>query len=78
MQEIKNLVQLQIDQKAKVVDIRGGRGMIKKIDNLGIRLGSVVTKVSSQFWRGPITIKVNGSLIALGFGVASRIIVKIK
>jgi Fe2+ transport system protein FeoA len=36
-----------------------------------------VTKVSSTLFHGPVTLGVNGSRVAVGFGMAKRIIVKV-
>jgi len=42
---------------------------------LGIMPGKIVTKVSSVFMRGPVVIVVDRVQVAIGFGMASRIIV---
>jgi ferrous iron transport protein A len=62
-------------QSGIVFQIQGGQGMINRLGALGIRPGKRVTKVSSMFMRGPITIQVGNARIAVGFGMAKRIIV---
>jgi len=60
-----------------VMEIQGGAGLHHRLESLGIRLGKRVTKVSFQFMRGPITLRVDNSQVALGYGMARKIIVKI-
>ena len=70
-----SLSQLDAGQSGKVVQIQGGQGMISRLGALGIRPGKRVTKVSSMFMRGPITIQVGNARVAIGFGMAKRIVV---
>jgi ferrous iron transport protein A len=49
--------------------------MTTRLQALGIMPGKIVTKVSSAFMRGPVVIVVDRVQVAIGFGMASRIIV---
>ena len=69
------LSHLDAGRSGKVVQIHGGQGMINRLGALGIRPGKKVTKVSSMFMRGPITIRVGNAQVAIGFGMAKRIVV---
>jgi len=71
------LAQMQAGQSGIVVQILGGRGLISRLDALGIRPGRRITKVSSMFMRGPVTIEVDRAQVAIGFGMANRIIVEL-
>jgi len=71
-----NLTQLKEGEKCKVVDIHGGCGMVKKLDALGIRTGKEITKINSQFLRGPVIVRIGNTQIAIGYGMAVRIIVE--
>ena len=71
-----DLGQMNQGESGVVVDIQGGYGLIRRLETLGIRPGVIITKVSSQFMRGPITIQVGNSQVALGFGMARKIIVE--
>jgi len=44
---------------------------------LGIRPGKKVTKISSTLLRGPVTLTVDNAQVAIGFGMANRIIVEV-
>jgi len=70
------LSQIEAGQSGRVVQIQGGHGMIDRLSALGIRPGKKVTKVSSMFMRGPVTIQIGSAQIAIGFGMAKRIIVE--
>ncbi len=71
------LRQMQIGQSGIVFQIQGGRGLINRLNALGIRPGQRVTKVGSTFMRGPVTIQVGNAQVAIGFGMANKIIVRL-
>jgi len=73
-----DITQLKEGEKAKVVKILGGCGLIKKLDALGIRPGVEITKISSQVLRGPQTLQIGNTQVAIGFGMARRVIVEHK
>jgi len=70
------LSRMEAGQSGIVVQIQGGRGLINRLSALGIRPGQRITKVSSMFMRGPVTIQVGTAQVAIGFGMANRIIVE--
>ena len=71
------LGQMQGGQTGTVVQISGGRGLVNRLQALGIRPGKRITKVSSMFMRGPITIQMDGVQFALGFGMARQVLVEL-
>ena len=73
-----DLTQLAEGESGVVVDIQGGCGLTYRLESLGIRVGKKVTKVSSQFMRGPVTVRIDNSEVAIGFGMARKVLVKIK
>jgi len=58
-----------------VGQIHGGYGMVSRLRAMGIRPGKRVTKISAMFMRGPVTVQVDRAQLAIGYGMASRIIV---
>ena len=68
---------MQTGQSGIVVQIQGGYGMVNRLSALGIRPGKRITKVGSMFMRGPVTIQVDRAQVAIGFGMARRIIVEL-
>lgn len=71
-----DLSQLREGESGRVVLISGGHGLIRRLESLGIRVGKRVTKVSSQLMRGPVTVRINGFQVAVGFGMARKILVE--
>jgi len=71
------LAQMRTGQAGTVVEVLGGHGLIRRLDALGIRPGRKVTKVSSTIFRGPVTLRVDNAQVALGFGMAKKIVVEV-
>ena len=71
------LRQMEIGQTGTVIGILGGRGLIRRLEALGIRPGKKVTKISSTLFRGPVTLRVDNAQVAVGFGMTNRIIVEV-
>lgn len=71
------LTQMQAGQSGIVVQIAGGRGLTSRLNALGIFPGKRITKISSALMRGPVTIEVDRTQVAIGFGMASRITVRL-
>lgn len=74
--EQTTLVQLDRGQSGTVLQIQGGRGLVQRLNALGILPGKKITKVSAMLMRGPVTIEVDRAHIAIGFGMARKIIVR--
>jgi ferrous iron transport protein A len=74
--EPTTLVQMRRRQRGTVLQLQGGRGLVNRLNALGIRPGKKITKVSAMLMRGPVTIEVDRAHIAIGFGMARKIIVK--
>ena len=70
------LSQMQNGQNGIVVQIQGGRGLINRLGALGIRPGQKITKISGMFMHGPVTAQVGNGQVAIGFGMANKIIVE--
>ncbi len=75
---IIDLTQLQPEEIGIVKEIQGGHGMVRKLQSMGVRPGKKITKVSSHFWRGPQTVEVDNIQIAIGFGMAKKILIEVK
>ena len=71
-----DLTQLKTGESGVVVGLEGGFGFMRRIQSLGIREGKRVTKVSSSFWRGPQTVTVDGMEVAIGFGMAKKVLIE--
>ena len=70
------LAEMKTGQTGTVVEVLGGHGLIRRLDALGIRPGRKVTKLSYTLFRGPVMLRVNNTQVAVGFGLARKIIVE--
>jgi ferrous iron transport protein A len=70
------LDQLYESKRAKVIDVQGGQGIRQRLGQMGIHPGDTITILRYGALRGPILIELHGSQVALGRGIASRIIVE--
>ncbi len=62
-------------EKVKILEVTAGRMANARLSALGLRPGALVTKISSFALRGPVMLKVGRSTIAIGHGMAEKIIV---
>lgn len=74
---ILDITQLKPGQKGRIIEIQGGFGLTRRLESRGIRHGKIITKVSAQFLRGPQTLRVDNSQVAIGFGMARKILVEV-
>jgi Fe2+ transport system protein FeoA len=73
-----SLAQMKANQKGKVVEISGGANLQNRLMNMGIYKGREVTKLSHICLRGPVVIKSGRSILALGHGMAVKIIIGVE
>jgi len=72
------LIKMNEGQKGIIAEVCGGSSVQARMMSLGIHPGRQVTKLSHFALRGPVAIRVGRSVIALGHGVAGKIIVQIE
>lgn len=73
-----SLTEMPAGKKGTIAAINGGYGLVKKLDKMGFRIGKEITKVSGQWMKGPIVIRSGNTEIAIGFGIANKIMVEVK
>lgn len=64
-------------QSGTVFQIVGGYGLTQRLQALGVRPGKKITKVSAMFGHGPVTVQIDNTQIAIGYGIANKIIVEL-
>ncbi len=72
------LTKLEANQTGTIKEIQGGRGMVTRLNALGIIPGKKITKIGAILMRGPVVFRVNNTEVAIRFGMASRIMVETK
>jgi ferrous iron transport protein A len=74
---IKSLNDLHPEESGVVHEIAGGQGVTNRLNALGIRPGKKITKISSMLLHGPVTIRIDRTRVAIGFGMAAKIFVEV-
>ena len=72
-----SLVEMKAGQSGIISLIQGGPGFTAKLNQIGLREGKRIKKISSIFKRGPVTINVDNFQVAVGYGKAIRIVVEV-
>jgi ferrous iron transport protein A len=64
------------NRRSQVIDIQGGQRIRQRLGQMGIHPGDIITILRYGALRGPILIEIHGSQVALGRGIASKVIVE--
>ncbi len=75
---MKLLTELGPNEEGKIISLTGGRGLQARLRALGLVEGQVVRQLSSLAWGGPVIVSVNRAQIAIGRGMARRVVVGAK
>lgn len=67
---------LPAGKKGIIRTINGGYGLTQKLDALGIREGIEIVRISTQWMKGPVTIRYGNSEVAIGHNMAMKIMVE--
>ena len=70
------LTSISEGEKATVVCAIGGRGLVRRLAEMGLTPGTKIKVLRKGILGGPVQIEVRGVSLALGHGVASKIFVK--
>ena len=66
-----------VKKQVRVIVIEGGHRVRAHLNTLGIHVGDWLTVVERAPFRGPVLVEINGTRLALGRGVASKVQVEI-
>jgi DtxR family Mn-dependent transcriptional regulator len=69
------ITSIGVDRKSKA---RSGWRFRKRLEDMGLTPGTIVTVVKSAPFNGPLEVTVRGSRLAIGRGMAKRIFVEVK
>lgn len=58
----------------RIADVRAGRGLTRRLADMGLLPGTVIRVINSQR-PGPVVVEVKGTRLALGHGMAHKILV---
>ena len=72
----KLLTELNQGQEGTIISVQGGRGLQSRLRNLGLIEGQRIRKLSALAWGGPVVVEVKRTQIAIGRGMARRILLR--
>jgi len=70
------LTSIKPGNSARVVFVRGGRSVVKRLCDLGLTPGTPVSLLRSAPMNGPVEVRLRGCSLALGRGIAEKIFVE--
>jgi len=71
------LLNVSPDAYAQIIRIMGGRNLKSKLNQLGLQVGDNLHVLRRAPFGGPVLVECNGREVALGRGVAEKIIVEL-
>jgi ferrous iron transport protein A len=72
------LTEIKTNQSGTVKEVLGGIEARRRLEYMGIRPGEKITKIGAHFWRGPVTVLIGKAKVAIGHGMARKIMVEVK
>lgn len=72
----KRLIQMKEGESGVIGAIRGGWRMASRLDAMGVRPGKKFVVASRQPMWGPVAIEIDNFCVAIGYGMARRIMVE--
>ena len=74
---IKTLDHLQNGQTAVITDIKGGQGVRRRLNHLGLHAKERIQILRNGYFGGPVLLKINGVEIGISRGMAEKIEVEV-
>lgn len=75
---IISIVDMKPGEVGTITEIQGGQEATRRIQGMGIRIGKKIEKQGSHFWRGPQRVLVDSFKVAIGFGMAEKVFIKVE
>ncbi|MDI6606438.1 MAG: FeoA family protein [Candidatus Omnitrophota bacterium] len=73
-----SLIQMKKNQRGRIAAISVGHKLENRLMSLGLYKGKEITKLSHFALRGPVTVRVGRSVLALGHGMAGKVMVGVE
>jgi ferrous iron transport protein A len=71
-----SVADLKKGEQAVFLGMHGGWGMRRRLEAMGVYPGVILTKISDHLFGGPVIIRIGRMQLAVGKGMAHRIMVK--
>ncbi|RLG71767.1 MAG: ferrous iron transport protein A [Methanobacteriota archaeon] len=73
MNKLRTLEDMGPGEQGTIKKIDGGHGLQRRLNLLGLGIGKKVRKITSEPFRGPVVVEVDGGQIAIGRGIARKV-----
>lgn len=74
---IIDLTKMKEEETGVIKEIHGAEDFAGRIEAMGIRPGKKIKKITSSFLGGPQTIEIDTVKVAIGFGMAKKILIEV-
>ncbi|OGB69159.1 MAG: hypothetical protein A2Y94_05930 [Caldithrix sp. RBG_13_44_9] len=73
---MKSLLEIPAHTTVKIISVSGGKGSRRILAQLGMGIGSMIKIKRNAPFAGPLLIENHGASVAIGRGVAAKIMVE--
>lgn len=73
----KRLTSYKEGDRVKITKIDAGHGALINLINLGLNIGNIVEIGRKSNMKGPVIVSYQGTEVAIGYGLATKIIAEI-
>lgn len=73
---MKTLLEIPSNTHVKIISIAGGKGARQILAQLGVGVGSEITIKRNAPFAGPLLIEHHGTTVAIGRGIAAKIMIE--
>lgn len=78
MSRITDLASMAPGETGRITGLAAGPGLVRRLEEIGLRTGQRVSKVSGMPLRGPVVVQAGGTRVALGHGMAMKVAVELE
>lgn len=72
------LLDMTEGERGTILSVQGGGGVRHRLETMGVRRGMAIEKVTGSPFGGPVIVKIGNVRLAIGYGMAGKIIVEVK
>ncbi|MGA1840512.1 MAG: FeoA family protein [bacterium] len=75
--DVISLAEMEVNTEGIIHKLESGAAFQSRLQALNIRTGKRIKKISANPFRGPIVVEVDSSRVAIGYGMAQKVMVEI-
>ncbi len=76
MSGMTNLAVMPPGAKGRITGFAAVPGLARRLEEMGLRSGLGVVKISGMPLRGPVVVQIGGTRLAIGHGMAKKVMVE--